>query len=70
MINWELSEPSFSSIGENDQVPYVNSYLYAPDVQYFNNKYYLYYCLGLWGNNGISCEGVAISDSPLGPFKG
>lgn len=69
MINWDLSETSFSAIGENDQVPYIDSYLFAPDVQYFDNKYYLYYCLAVWGNNSTSCEGVAISDSPTGPFK-
>ncbi len=68
LINWELSDTSFSSIGKNDQVPYSDNYLYAPDVQRFDNKYYLYYCLALWGESINSCEGVAVSDSPNGPF--
>jgi len=33
-----------------------------------NPKYYLYYCLAPWGLGNSSCEGVAVSDSPTGPF--
>jgi arabinan endo-1,5-alpha-L-arabinosidase len=42
--------------------------LWAPDVAFFNNKYYLYYSQSTWGdpNPGI---GVATSDSPTGPFE-
>lgn len=38
------------------------SLLYAPDCIYHNGTYYLYFCL----NGGK--EGVAISDTPKGPF--
>lgn len=37
--------------------------LYAPDCAYKNGRYYLYFC------NAGSLEGVAVSDSPTGPFK-
>ena len=36
---------------------------WAPSIVYRNNKFYLYY------GNGGSAIGVAVSDSPTGPFK-
>jgi arabinoxylan arabinofuranohydrolase len=60
---WELSRDVFSSKGEKDQVPYNDNILYAPDCQYKNGTYYLYYC-----QPGNDAEGVATSKSPLGPF--
>jgi hypothetical protein len=50
---WELHENSFN---------YKES-LYAPDAWYKDGKYYLYYDIP----NGE--EFVAVSDSPVGPFK-
>ena len=61
---WNISDESFASKGPNDQVSYSDSYLYAPDAQYYNGKYYLYYCLAARQKT----EGVAVSDSPIGPF--
>ena len=40
-----------------------DSFLYAPDAIEKDGKYYLYIC----GNNGE--EGVAVADSPAGPFS-
>lgn len=40
--------------------------LWAPDIHYFNGKYYLYYAAGGLPDEGI---GVAESDKPYGPFK-
>lgn len=62
--NWEITENVFSSIGENDQVPYSDKELYAPDCQYKDGTYYLYYCQP----DRKAAEGVAISNSPIGPF--
>jgi beta-xylosidase len=61
---WTIHENTFASKGPGDQVPYSDSYLYAPDAQYKNRTYYLYYCLA--GRN--KTEGVATSSSPTGPF--
>lgn len=65
MKSWDITEDAFHSRGENDQVPYTDMQLFAPDCQYFDGKYYLYYCHPGKGTR----EGVAISDSPNGPFK-
>lgn len=43
----------------------MNSHLFAPDIIEIDGKYYLYYGVGL-SNSGI---GVAVSESPSGPFE-
>ncbi len=48
--------------------------LWAPDVQYYNHKYYMYYTasathpLPKYGTTGGSAIGVAVADSPAGPW--
>jgi len=64
LINWDLTPNAFASQGQNDQVSYSDLILYAPDCQYKNGIYYLYYCLA----SDQHTEGVATSNSPLGPF--
>ncbi len=61
---WTIHENAFASKGEGDQVDYSDDLLYAPDAQYKNGIYYLYYCLA----NNTNTEGVATSQSPVGPF--
>lgn len=63
LLNWDITKHTFASKGENDQVPFNNAELFAPDCQYKDGKYYLYFC------SSNKEEGVATSDSPLGPFK-
>ncbi len=65
LARWTLFPDTFSSKGNDDAVTYSNDYLYAPDVQYKDGKYYLYYCLA----NRDLTEGVAISEKPEGPFR-
>ena len=64
MINWI----DHGAVFRNDEsfvgLPWAkDSYLYAPDAIEKDGKYYLYIC----GNNGE--EGVAVADSPAGPFS-
>jgi len=63
LCHWQLFENTFASSGKDDQIPYADNSLYAPDMIYRNGVYYLYYCLS------NSTEGVATSPSPTGPFK-
>lgn len=65
MQNWVVYYNRFSSRGENDEVPYSDKFLYAPDCMYKDGKYYLYYCQP----DKEFAEGVALSDSPAGPFR-
>ncbi|MGN1214580.1 MAG: family 43 glycosylhydrolase [Bacteroidaceae bacterium] len=65
LVNWEMEQTSFATVGRGKQADYTKEILYAPDCIEHNGKYYLYYCLTGDGEN----EGVAVADSPYGPFK-
>jgi len=65
MVHWEMAEEVFSSRGINDRVSYNDHVLYAPDAMENHGAYYLYYCQP----DPVAAEGVAISDSPVGPFS-
>lgn len=65
MTDWTIFEDRFASKGENDQVQYNNSLLFAPDCMFKGGFYYLYYCQP----DPLNAEGVAISTSPTGLFR-
>lgn len=67
MVDWYVEQTSFATRGDGKQVEYSDEILYAPDCIYNpkDGKYYLYYCL----TGGGEDEGVAVSDSPYGPFR-
>jgi len=66
LINWELVGSAFTEEGHPQWVE--NARLWAPDINYINGKYVLYYAMGVWGDLERSCSGVAVADSPTGPF--
>lgn len=43
--------------------------LWAPDINYINDQYVLYYSLSKWGEEHKNGVGVATSDNPEGPFS-
>ena len=49
-----------------DDVPWVGSQMWAPDAAYVNGKYYLFFPAR--DKDDIFRLGVAVSDSPTGPF--
>lgn len=48
-------------------VPWVSKQMWAPDCAFKNGKYYLYFPAR--DKEGIFRLGVAVSDSPVGPFE-
>jgi len=64
LINWELMSDAF--VKKPDWKP--KGGIWAPDVTEVEGKFVMYYSFSTWGdpNPGI---GVAISDSPEGPFE-
>jgi hypothetical protein len=62
--HWNLDQTSFATAGNGKQTDYTSAILYAPDCIHRNGKYYLYYCLSSGGED----EGVAVAQSPYGPF--
>lgn len=65
MVDWKYIGDSFKSESRPD---WKDGGLWAPHVTFYKGKYYMYYSLSVWGDfdPGI---GVAVSDSPKGPFK-
>ena len=62
-LDWMLHPNVFGTRGAHDAVPYSDALLYAPDIAEKDGKYFMYYDLSEW------TEGVAVADSPTGPFK-
>lgn len=66
LINWQFIGDGFGP-GRPQWEP--GSRIWAPDINYINGKYVLYYSLGVWGDGHRSASGVAVSDKPEGPFN-
>lgn len=58
LVNW--SEPTLAL--DLDDIEWATAHAWAPSIAKFNNKYYMYFC----ADQQI---GLAVSDSPLGPFS-
>ena len=63
LVNWEYVGEAFETKPEWKD----SGYLWAPEVLWMNDTYYMYYSYSEWGdeNPGI---GVATSDDPASPF--
>ncbi|MFA9390659.1 MAG: family 43 glycosylhydrolase [Prolixibacteraceae bacterium] len=64
MLHWEFTNKVMHSKGVNDEVPYSDNLLFAPDCAFANDSFYLYYCQP----EKDFAEGVAVSHNPTGPF--
>ena len=66
LVNWEYMGDAFA---ERPDWVADDAGLWAPEIQFFNGQYYLYYGAS-WTDlpGGGSAIGVATSDSPLGPW--
>jgi len=67
LVNWTLFGDGFSSTGKPSWQPGAG--LWAPDINYINGKYVLYYAMGVWGDHEKSASGVATANYPTGYFK-
>ena len=65
LVHWEFVGDGFPD-GRPAWVK--DSKLWAPDINRFDGKYVLYYALGVWGGIFKEGSGVAVADSPAGPF--
>ena len=66
MVNWEYLGGAF----EQDKVPmYVEKgAIWAPDINYIDGKYVLYFSESRWAAHWESCICRAVSDKPEGPY--
>jgi arabinan endo-1,5-alpha-L-arabinosidase len=66
LVHWEFVGTAFT----NDTRPTFEpgGGLWAPDINYINEKYVLYYSMSVWGGGATCGIGAAVADSPRGPF--
>ncbi|MFO8001090.1 MAG: family 43 glycosylhydrolase [Marinilabilia sp.] len=66
LVDWEFTGTAFSDETRPDFEP--DGGLWAPDINYIDGQYVLYYSMSVWGGEWTCGIGVATSDSPEGPF--
>lgn len=66
LVDWELVGTAFTNETRPSFEP--RGGLWAPDINYINGKYVLYYSMSVWGGEWTCGIGVATSDKPEGPF--
>ena len=66
LVNWKFSGTAFTDGTRPNFEP--NAGIWAPDINFINGKYVLYFAMSVWGGEKTCGIGVAISDSPQGPF--
>lgn len=66
LTRWELCGDGFK--GGTPPVWRPGANLWAPDLNFVNGKYVVYYALGVWHDVRQSGSGVAVADSPAGPY--
>jgi arabinan endo-1,5-alpha-L-arabinosidase len=67
LVNWEFAGTAFTNETRPGFEP--GGGLWAPDINYINGQYVLYYSMSVWGGEWTCGIGVATSDSPEGPFN-
>jgi len=67
LIDWEEIGTAFTDKTRPDFEP--KGGLWAPDINYINGQYVLYYSMSVWGGEWTCGVGVAIAQHPEGPFK-
>jgi arabinan endo-1,5-alpha-L-arabinosidase len=66
LAEWDFVGTAFTAESRPDFEP--KGGLWAPDINYINGQYVLYYSMSVWGGEWTCGIGVSSSDSPAGPF--
>jgi arabinan endo-1,5-alpha-L-arabinosidase len=67
LVNWQNTGTAFT--GASRPVFEPGGGLWAPDINFINGQYVLYYSMSKWGGHWTCGIGASTSDSPQGPFK-
>ena len=62
LVKWEYVGEAFT-----EKPDWKDGGIWAPELKVVQNKYYLYYAFSTWGDQNAGI-GLAIADSPEGPF--
>lgn len=70
LVDWNFIGTAFTSDARPKTVRPAkpNGMMWAPDINYINGQYVLYYTIGCWGEEWDSGIGVATAKTPEGPF--
>lgn len=66
LVNWKQINAAFTKETRPSWEP--DGGIWAPDINYINGQYVLYYSMSVWGKIQTCGIGAAVSDSPKGPF--
>ncbi|MFC2370405.1 galactose-1-epimerase [Segatella oris] len=66
LVDWKLVGTAFIDNSRPKWLP--KGGIWAPDIQRVGGKYHLYYAKSVWGGEWDAGIGVAVSNSPAGPF--
>ena len=66
LVDWRRVGTAFNDRTRPQMVP--NGRIWAPDINYINGKYVMYYSKSTWGGEWECGIGVATADRPSGPF--
>ena len=66
LVTWEKIGTAFTNATRPTFEP--RGGLWAPDINYINGRYVLYYSMSVWGGEKTCGIGVATADKPEGPF--
>ena len=66
LVNWNLLGTAFT--GETRPKWNAKGMIWAPDINKIGDKYVLYYAKSVWGGEWEAGVGVAVANSPQGPF--
>lgn len=66
LADWEFVGTAFTN--ETRPAFEPKGGLWAPDINFINDKYVLYYSMSVWGGEWTCGIGVATADNPEGPF--
>nr|WP_321412571.1 family 43 glycosylhydrolase [uncultured Carboxylicivirga sp.] len=66
LTDWEFVATAFTNETRPDFEP--RGGLWAPDINFINGKFVMYYSMSVWGGEWTCGIGVATADNPSGPF--
>lgn len=66
LVNWYFVNTAFS---KETRPTSIDGNIWAPDINFIDGKYVMYYSMSRWGGEWDCGVGVAVSDHPYGPFS-
>jgi len=66
LVNWDFVGAAFTNETRPNFEP--KGAIWAPDINYINGKYVMYYSMSVWGGETTAGVGVAVADRPEGAF--